>query len=292
MSETHEVGRKSERWEQATALRPHALVTAVLELHWAAQFIASAGQTFAEPKADDSHRAMLWNHGLRAFVGVAFAGPYPFRLALRPDDLTLLLLDREDGILGSFALGGHTLDEGYEWLALGMATYRGGNPPVIERPEYDMPDHPVRAGARFSTEQGPALDVLSALFGSAAAVLDTRFSTRDDASIVRCWPHHFDIATLITLEEADDAEKVRTVGVGLAPMGGGYDHWYWYVTPWPYPDPDRLPALTEGGAWHTEGWTGAVLTGDEVHSLEPGERGRRIERFLTEAVEQATDLLA
>ncbi|MDX1493314.1 MAG: hypothetical protein R3253_04590 [Longimicrobiales bacterium] len=284
-------GAGEERWEDALALPPQALADTTLELHWAAQIVASAGQTFAEPRDDDSHRAMIWSPQLDAFVGVGFAGPYPFRLALRPRDLTLMLLDREDGALGVFELQGRSRAQAYEWLGVGMATYRGGNLPVIERPEYEMPDHPVGGDAAFSTRMEAELSALSALYASGAALLDDLFGPLEDASDVRCWPHHFDVATLITVKDAPDAEEARTVGVGLAPMGGGYGSWYLYVTPWPYPEANALPDLHSDGAWHTEGWTGAVLTGARVMALPRQERAQRIRHFVEEATDAARTAL-
>lgn len=278
-------------WDAALTFAPGDLVDTALELHWAAQLIASAGQTFAEPRDDDSHRAMSWDPALGAFIGADFAGPYPFRLALRPADLALVLLDRSDGTLSVFELAGRSRQEAYDWLALGMATYRGGAPPVIERPEYDMPEHPVGEDAAFSQDRGEELAALTALYSSTASVLTRLYGDLDEASDVRCWPHHFDIATLLTLHAADDAEESRTIGVGLAPMGGGYDTWYLYVTPWPYPEPDELPELGRDGRWHTEGWTGAVLPGVEVMGFEPAERGERIQSFLEDATAAARTLL-
>lgn len=248
--------------------------------------MASAGQTFAEPREDDSHRAMAWDSGLAAFVGVGFAGPYPFRLALRPSDLTLLLLDRADGVLSVFELPGHSREEAYEWLSVGMATYRGGGLPVIERPEYDLPEHPVGGTAPFTAGQESELATLSALYASASSVLDELFGDMTTASEIRCWPRHFDIATLVTLDPGSGPEDGRAVGVGLAPMGGGYDTWYLYVTPWPSPEAADLPPLDQG-RWHINDWTGAVLTGDEISELPEPHRGDRIRRFLAAAFEAA-----
>ena len=279
-------------WHGATSMAPADLVEATLELHWAAQYIASAGQTFSEQRPDDSHRAMTWDAKMRAFVGEPFAGAYPFRAALRPEDLTLLLIDRTGGELGSLPLAGKTREEGFEWLSLGMATYLGGAPPRLERPDYDMPQHPVADRARFSIDQAAALDALTSIFGTAAELLEEIAAAETGASAVRCWPHHFDIATLITVESDEEGLATRTVGVGMAPSGGGYDHWYWYVSPWPSPDKGRLPSLSGAGSWHTDGWTGAVLTAEEIHDLDPAERAGAVRAFIDEAVAAARTALA
>lgn len=279
-------------WALLGSVSPAELVDPSLELHWAVQLIASAGQTFAEPRGDDSHRAMTWNPRKRAFVGAPFAGAYPFRVAVRPEDLTLVMLDRTDEPLGSFPLSGSTREDAYAWLGVGVATYLGGAPPEIERPEYDMPAHPVGAGAAFSSGRVPQRGVLAALYGSAAAVLEELISTRDDASPVRCWPHHFDIATLITLEVDDSGAATKTIGAGMAPMGGGYETWYWYVTPWPYPRPEALPPLPGPGDWHTEGWTGAVLTGEALLATDESLRDSVLRRFLDGSLDAAVAALA
>jgi hypothetical protein len=278
-------------WQVGVSVAPARLIDASLELHWAAQFIASAGQTFAAVRDDDSHRAMEWDAELRSFVGVSFEGSYPFRVGLRPEDLTLLLLDRTGDTLGSLPLAGKTRDEGYDWLSVGVATYMGGAGAIIERPEYDMPEHPVRGRAPFSTGYETEHQALAALYGGAAAMLEEVTSGRDDASPIRCWPHHFDIATLMTIGADENGSATSTVGAGLAPMGGGYESWYLYVTPWPYPDASALPELAGHGAWHTDGWTGAVLTGEKIIELDAASRAEAIRSFLEESVATATAAL-
>jgi hypothetical protein len=282
---------KLDRWDRIASVAPGDLADAVLELHWATQLVAAAGQTFVTPRGDDSHRAMTWDGTLDGFLGEAFAHGYPFRLGLRVHDLTLHLLDRTDATLGVLPLGGASLDDAYVWLRTGLSQYMGGTGPQIERPEFRPPEHAVGAGARFSTGLGKELGVLAALYGGAAEILDGLAGSTPGASPVRCWPHHFDIATLITLPGATIGDGVRTVGVGMAPMGGGYDTWYWYVTPWPYPDADALPALDPPARWHTEGWTGAVLRGTDVVAAPATRRRGRIVAFIEEAVATATRAL-
>jgi len=269
---------------------PEELGDPLLQLHWAAQLVSSAGQTFAEPLHDDSHRAMTWSDTHSAFVGVDFAGPYPFRVALRPRDLTLLLLDRTEQTLGALPLLGRLRSEGYEWLSLAMATYLGGPPPLIERPEYDLPLHPVASDDPFGVRDD-ALATLESLYGGAAELLSEVAGGRSSASAIRCWPHHFDIATLMTVQPEAGAQPARTVGVGLAPMGGGCATWYWYVTPWPYPDPDGLPELESPGSWRTEAWTGAVLPGELVTAAPEADRRSLVRTFLDEAIAVCEELV-
>lgn len=270
---------------------PLDLVQASQELHWAVQFLASAGQTFAEPQSDDSHRATRWDATRRAFVSAPFAGAYPFRVGIRPEDLSLLLLDRTDEPLGALPLAGATRNEGYEWLSLGLATYMGTAPPVIERPEFEMPPHALGQGGRFSSDLNREFGALARLYDGAAALLETIAGGWDRAAPVRCWPHHFDIATLLEVSHDAEGAPTKTIGVGLAPAASPYATWYWYVTPWPYPDAQKLPALSGPGVWHTEGWVGAVLTGEVISALEPATRETQVRSFLDRSIASASEVL-
>jgi hypothetical protein len=118
---------------------------------------------------------------------------------------------------------------------------------------YDIPEHAVARGERFS----PALkdlEELSRWFANGASTLEQLRSAEPGASEVRCWPHHFDIATLITL-----GPEV-TVGAGIEPGDVYYEEPYLYVNARPQPRGRALPeTLAGGGFWHTHEWIGAVL---------------------------------
>lgn len=274
-------------WARAGMIDPAELTGPSLELHWAIQLLAAAGQTFAEPRQDDSHRAMSWAPELDAFVGAPFAGTYPFRLALKPTTMDVFILDRTSEALSSFHLPGHTLGEAAEWLRLGMATYMGGPLPLLASPRYEIPEHPVGDEAPFSQGLAREMDTLAALYGSAAALLEDRFGERPGASRVLCWPHHFDIATRITPTAGEARAPKRVVRLGLAPMGKGFATWHWYVSLLPLPETSRLPSLTAPGGWHTGGWTGAVLTGEDLVPFPAHRRARVVGDFLDEAVAAA-----
>lgn len=284
----------ADAWAILGEVPPLDLVDAALEVHWAAQLLASTGQTFVEPRPDDSHRAMTWAEtadGPGALLGEPFSGVYPFQVALDVAALTLQLRDGTGAALGSLPLPGETLEYAYAWLRDGLTQFMGG-PPEIGPPDFEIPPHPVATGAPFAPGRGTERAALAALYGSAARLLTEVSTAGPGGSPVRCWPHHFDIATLLTVREAEGTAPGRTVGVGMAPMGGGYDRWYWYVTPWPYPPAEALPTLAGTGHWHTEGWVGAVLSGDEVVHAAPDARSRLVEDFVQDAVGASIKVLS
>jgi hypothetical protein len=223
------------------------LTDARLQLHWAAQIAAGVGRTVLAKRADDSHTAFSFVDG--SLLQEAHAG-------LRLRDLTLLYHEE------TFPLHGRTLDEGFAFLQS-----RCGH--VLHRPDVDLPDHPVAHGAPFDADL-ESCQTLGGLYGIADPLL-RKFA----GSPVLCWPHHFDIATLLTVREG------VTIGVGLSPGDASYEEPYWYVTPWPHPAVAALPPLTRG-TWHTKGWVGAVLDARQHDA-----RG-----FLDEAVARCRELLA
>ena len=154
-----------------------------------------------------------------------------------------------------------------------------------------MPSHAVADGTRFSSGHEHERRVLTAVYGAAASLLEELTSTRDDTSQVLCWPHHSDIWTRITIETDDGGIATKTVRAGMAPMGGGYDHWYWYVTPWPSSGPEALPPLQRPGAWHTEDWTGAVLAGEYLVATDEELRKAVVQNFLDVSIEAAITCL-
>ena len=73
---------------------------------------------------------------------------------------------------------------------------------------YDIPAHPVAAGGRYSgAADRPAFAELARWFEAADDILDEVKSRLTDigsaSGAVRCWPHHFDIATLLSLGRGD-----------------------------------------------------------------------------------------
>src|SRR5262249_57756656 len=81
-----------------------------------------------------------------------------------------------------------------------------------------------------------------------------------DAPPVRCWPHHLDLDTLVTVAPG------CTTGVGFEPGDESYDEPYFYVSVYPAPDLATLPPLPPLGHWHAKGFTAALAP---AHPLVP-----------------------
>ena len=180
----------------------------------------------------------------------------------------------------SLPLRGHTLEGTADW-ARQVLSREGldGSAYTLER-HYEIPPHPVGEGAKFDARDED-LHELAAWFSNAAGSLARVRSDNASASEVRCWPHHFDIATLIIPADG------KSVGVGLEPGDNYYDEPYFYVNMQPAPDQSALPdSLEDNGLWHTKEWIGAVLPASSL-SHDAEEQERQVSQFLRSAVDTA-----
>ena len=274
-------------WQTLGNPSPENLPDARLQLHHCAQIAAAVGIFLLQPKPDDSHTNLGWSDDASALTSQPTEDEPSFRAAIRVADLTLLLLDSDGRAASRFPLSGTKLHQGYEWLASAIETFTGQPPRnAIAPPPFELPFHPVAAEGTISGEPKEAFEDLARWFSNADHILRRVSSERENASDVRCWPHHFDIATLIQIDPYENPEQARSIGLGMTPGDSSYPEPYYYVSPYPAPKNAELPRLSGGGEWHTEGWFGAALPATKL--LEGGsesEQGRRTQRFLESAIE-------
>lgn len=276
------------RWRRLDPDRAGDLVDARLELHWAAQIASAAGATHAPARDDFDHTSLGWSAAHHALLGRSIGDD--LRAGLRPTDLTLLVVGPHDEELDAQPLNGRTLAQGLRWLEGSLARHSSGSltGPLV-RPAHPLPAHPTGEGAAF-TGEGGALSSLADWIADAHALLSPIAERQPRASEVRCWPHHFDVATLVLLD-APDRPGLRSVGLGMTPGDDDYPTPYFYATPWPTPSHPSFPELPGGGAWHVDGWTGAVLVGTALPT-EPEAQRAQAEIFLDAAFAACQGLLS
>ena len=277
-------------WQELGAVAPKELAGARAQAHWAAQVISAAGETFVAHEEDTSHTAMEWDAGLAALVGRTLPGPERLRVALRVRDLVLLLLDAT-GPLASQPLAGLPLAEACAWASGAVrAVTRGRLDRALVHPGYELPPHALSSRGRFEAPAA-ALAELARWYANADGELRSLAAHTPGAGPVLCWPHHFDLATLVTVETGPDGLATKTIGVGLAPGDESVAEPYWYVNHGPEAEGERLPALA-AGEWFTSGWTGAILRGEALVAAGGiAAQEARLRTYLASAVEASRRLL-
>jgi hypothetical protein len=279
-----------EGWQELGACRDkEAIEAARLQLHWAAQAVSSVGTTLLRPLPDFSHTNLEWIADRRMLAGQPTDDAARVRAALNVGEFSLALLNQNGGKIDELDLDGTTVGKATTWLGAAVGKVRGRDAIELKRPEHELPEFPGGAGKPFAYTSEEPLRELGRWFHNANAVLRVLFQREDDATPPRCWPHHFDLACLVSLNE-EVGEHARTVGVGMTPGDKHYDEPYWYVTPWPYPkDLTDLPPIGEG-LWHREGWVGAVLPLSRIKT-DKGQQLAQVTNFLDLGIDACKKML-
>lgn len=287
-------------WQTIGNIKPQELTESRLQLHYAIQFIAATGSARAEPLPDYSHTSLEWNPALEVFTGALIRVKTPFRVALEPISLTLLILDKQGDTIAAFPLHEKTMAEGLNWLKEQISKLGADSDKVsfLIYPPDDFPASAVAHGAAFDASAESARQELTNYYANTHQLLQEIITTAEEASSIHIWPHHFDIATLIFLPGTKNGEPM-TVGIGLSPGDINYDEPYWYVSPYPYPATENLPGLDSNGFWHTQYWVGAVLTASRLAISTAGStetkaaemQKQQVEAFLNSALKVSKALL-
>jgi len=286
--------RDKATWRPLGGHDPKAISDARLQTHWAAQTLCAVARTLLPAADDDSHTNLGWRPEGAWLESRATPTNPPFRVALRLADLTLGLVDEIGSPKAELAMTGKGLDDAYVWLFDAIQEYSGAGPKQgFDKPDYEMPDHPVARGAAFAAAPASAFAELSHWYANADSLLHAFAASVDGASPVRCWPHHFDIASLITLDPGADPEQARSIGVGLSPGDEACAEPYWYVNLWPHPQQGYAVPKLPHGLWRTEGWPGGMLTAAALMAGgAPDTQAQRVAAFIEAAVEACRGLLA
>ena len=253
-------------WPILRSQDPTTLAAARSLAHRAVQWTARAARANLAPAPDDSHTSLAWHPGQAALLTQLLPGGVKVGLRIGVHELVFIKGAGSE----TLALGGTDADAG-EWLDAKLAA-AGLKPASGVTLPYETP-HALFARP---ADEAPRFAAVAGWIAAGAEVLEeVRRKYRrhkPGPGPVRCWPHHFDIATLVALEPGDP-ERARAIGVGVSPGDDYYAQPYLYVSPYPRPATDGLPALPAGGRWHTRDFFGAIATGTDLLALEDPTQG-------------------
>lgn len=255
------IDKIAKKWRRLDPL-PFEEISKARELaHEAIQLLASTGISYAQKREDDSHTNCEWSSSLKAFVGNVFGEKNDICLGLNIADFKLLLLKENWTIIEELYLKDKNLDEVLLWLKNNFEEQGLDQSKFALNKHYEIPVTTVYEGGNFLVENEQAFQELSDYFANADLILRSYISELTNATPVRCWPHHFDIATLLNVGN----EKLQSIGIGLSPGDSSNPEPYLYVTMWPYPNIEEVsfPEIKVGN-WNYEGWVGASLMVSEI----------------------------
>jgi hypothetical protein len=177
-------------------------------------------------------------------------------------------LKREkDDKITYFDLKNNTINQGFTWMTEQLKNSGIDISNLSLKLHYEISSKSFSNEQPFKISNPDHFKKFSLYYANANSLLKAITKILPEASEIRCWPHHFDIATLYTIDKNKSAEEARSIGIGFAPGVEGYEEPYLYLTLWPYPNiqDNTLPDISPG-KWHTEGWVGAVLQASEIYS--------------------------
>lgn len=239
-----------DRWEPVGSVPATALRAARLEAHWAARLAGAVGEAAArDPLPDDDHIALTFAPNGWALGAVTRDG---VRVGVELEALALGVFGEDGEPRARFELAGLTLEEAARELGRAL----GGAPPEPSRVEIE--EHPLVTGGRFGERSAAAAAELGRFFRNGQRFVAAVVAAEAGASPALLWPHHLDIATLVSLDPAGTPEP-RSIGFGLSPGDTSYAEPYFYTSPWPVTADAELAPLAAGGHWHREGFVSAIL---------------------------------
>jgi len=276
-----------------------AITDAWRQAHFAAQAAAELGKAWGEEAPDDSHSSFAWLAGGGpvdgGVEGVPAGGGDALTARMRFADLRVSVHDAQGGIVDERLAAGATPDELTQWIR-GVVEARIGPARQAARAAPDLPEHELAHGATFS-EPGIALAQLAATYDSTDRVLRSLGSSVLASDPPRCWPHHFDLASLAIVERDRKDSMTKTIGVGVTPPDGLEPAGYWYVSPWQRAGELHAgrPALTAGRWVEREGALPiAILSMASMADTEDDEpdRASKLRAFVTDAVNASVEILS
>ncbi|MCH9693561.1 MAG: hypothetical protein K0U72_03550 [Gammaproteobacteria bacterium] len=116
-----------------------------------------------------------------------------------------------------------------------------------------------------------AMQMGHALRTVATALERFRAGVREETSPVQLWPHHFDLSMIWLPGEKIEGQDPhneeysdKQMNFGFAFGDGGNPEPYFYVTAYPTPAAMAEAKLPAGATWKSEGFTGAVVSYQDV----------------------------
>ncbi|WP_432410875.1 hypothetical protein [Rasiella sp. SM2506] len=229
------------------------------QMHLAAQYLAAAGISFLEKKPDDSHT----NLGFSTENGCL----YTHTLSENGDKLCLdyerfSLEWRSNQGTTSFRLDGATHKEVIKWISDTSQTFL--NKKYEYKLHYELPYKIDDTFTYKLLNVGNLIELmhLRILAQFVLKKIDTLYNLN---SSIRIWPHHFDTGIYSAIPTTE-----ISIGLGLAIADTVSKDPYLYLSGYKNNsiiDPSGLAKLS-AGEWKSDGFTGAILTTNDISESE------------------------
>ena len=242
-------------------LKTKDLQQARAELHQAIQFVGAVGRSYSPSSAEDEYGSLNWDDGGKMLVSVVVGKNQRIYAGMSLSRFDLGVYHEDGRPVDSINLKGLGSTEIVSWLKKVLGNVGLDEDMLTLELPYQIPDYKDVIGKKLKFKRKKVFAEFSKLYENAARVLDHYKSDYSEyAGAIKCWPHHFDIATQLIFSENSDMDNKNYVSLGFSPGDENYKRPYYYINLWPVPElsSQDLPAVGKGN-WNTKGWFGATL---------------------------------
>jgi len=232
--------------------------------HLAIQNVAAVGRRFLPKKKDDSNANLEWIPSHKRLASRWIEGKIKFRSSIGFDDFTIHLVNSEIESISKFELNGKKHNQVLVWLEKQIVNIGLDASSLALNLPYQLPVYPEAKGKPFNIEDFAFSKELGKYFHNSQIIIKEINSKIKNASDIRVWPHHFDISSLITINDTGNHETSSSINLGMSPGDDSIDEPYFYIVPWPYPEVMDLKELDTPAFWVTEDWFGGVLKSSDL----------------------------
>ncbi|MEO0570809.1 MAG: hypothetical protein AAF039_03820 [Bacteroidota bacterium] len=242
------------------------------QIHFALQYLATAGKSFLEHQPDDSHTNLGFNPENNT-IETWKLDERGSKLGLDLNDFSLNWIDKNL----KFPLNGETHTTIVAWL-IATASKIGLTKIYAFDLHYELP-FKWNNTYKFHVEDKIVLRHEIRIRTLANRVLELFLNQIQLQSTIRIWPHHFDTGAFVVLDDGSG----KSIGMGMAIPDALVNDHYFYISGYcghDNIDTNTLKKMSLGG-WKNEGFKGAVLPVGSVNV-------DKAVQFLGEAFEKLT----
>jgi hypothetical protein len=246
-------------------------------LHQAIQIVGAVPRNLLPEDPTDGSASMNWDSSRKSLVAdpIEINGKKTY-VGLGLSNAILFIKTEKE--INTFDLNGQSTIDGLNWVKTQLNKLGYDSEKVTLKLPYEIPAYDSTQNLSFDSQ---GIEELARLYNNISIVLQSVTEKLENALAVKCWPHHFDIATLIPVEEGEDGVITKSIGIGLSPGDEGTNQPYIYINAWPnIPLEDLKDIQLSIGDWNKDGWSGAKLEYSQMLDLDALE----LENFIDSTV--------
>lgn len=206
--------------------------SSVLIQHHAIQFIAMGSLSFHSRLRKDNGNIMKWNFHKRMIVSEwNDAELFPFKLAIRLDNLEIFMIRPPFVIIEKINMQGKTKEEIFDWLTAQIVKAGIKEGRLSMDLSYNIPPHSTDDGFPFEVQNKNEMEALTSFRNNSDIVLHYLSNFFDNCTPVTISPVTFNSVFTINLAPSGNGEYLKAINIGFAVPDDLIDHCYFYATP-------------------------------------------------------------